>query len=457
MPKIYPYQPEQHSAFLQLWRDRFSRVVHAEGELSRQVQGLITQVREQGDQALCALTQKYDQWSCNVENLQFSPQEIAAAHDNISPELKNALILARDRIEAFHRRQELPIFSVTDDQDVSLAMQWRPLSQVGLYVPGGQASYPSSVLMNAIPARLAGVKEIILCVPTPANRYHEAVLVAADIVGVDKIFRVGGAQAIAAMALGTETIPRVDKIVGPGNAYVAEAKRQMSGLVGIDMVAGPSEVLIVAEKGSEAQGIVQGTAQGTAQGIVQWIAMDLLAQAEHDPAAQAICICDDQEFAQEICQAVEGFLVDLPRREIAQASWRAYGGVFVVKDIAEAVPLINHIAPEHLQLIGTRAEKLVGEVQHAGCIFVGALTPEAIGDYTAGSNHVLPTYGSARFSSGLDVYAFLKRMSIVSCTSTALQNIGPAAVTLAEAESLSAHARSVQMRLDAVGDKQSRK
>jgi histidinol dehydrogenase len=340
--------------------------------------------------------------------------------------------LARDRIEAYHRRQKPADERFTDPLGVELGHRWTAIEAVGLYVPGGTAAYPSSVLMNAMPAKVAGCPRLVMVVPAPDGRLNPLVLAAAELAGVDEVYRVGGAQAVAALAYGTETIRPVAKIVGPGNAYVAAAKRVVFGRVGIDMIAGPSEVLIVADN----------------SGNPDWIAADLLAQAEHDTAAQSILITDDTALADAVERAVAAQLATLPRGSVAGASWRDFGAVILVRSLEDAIPLIDAIAPEHLEIETADAERLAGKVRNAGAIFLGAHTPEAIGDYVAGSNHVLPTARSARFSSGLGVLDFMKRTSILKCGPDQLAALGPAAIALGEAEGLAAHARSVAIRLN---------
>src|SRR5690606_12695946 len=358
--------------------------------------------------------------------------EIEAAYEAIDAETRAALELAKERIEAHHRRQMPTDTRYKDALGVELGWRWTPISAVGLYVPGGLASYPSSVLMNAVPARVAGVERITITTPTPDGRLNPLVLVAADIAGVTEILRIGGAQAIAALAHGTETIAPVDKIVGPGNAYVAAAKRQVFGQVGIDMIAGPSEVLVVAD----------------GENNPAWIAADLLSQAEHDTAAQSILITDDEAFAERVGAEVERQLQRLPRGEIAAASWRDFGAIIVVERLSEAPALIDRVAPEHLELAVADPEGLLAAVRNAGAVFLGRHTPEVIGDYVGGSNHVLPTARSARFSSGLSVLDFLKRTSVLKLGPEQLEALAPAAMALAEAEGLEAHARSVAVRLD---------
>ena len=401
------------------------------GDVDRAVADIIAGVRQTGDKGLIAYTERFDGHRPTAEGLAISREEVDAAVSAARGPAFDALALARDRIEIHHAAQIPPGHSDTDAAGVTLGWRWTAIDAVGLYVPGGTASYPSSVLMNAVPARVAGVDRIAMVVPSPQGRLNPLVLAAARLAGVDEIYRVGGAQAIAALAYGTETIRPVSKIVGPGNAYVAAAKRRVFGQVGIDMVAGPSEVLILADD--------------TAR--VDWIAADLLAQAEHDTAAQAILITSSRRLAEAIEAEVETQLATLPRREIAAASWRDHGVVILVPDLLSALPLVDRIAPEHLEIEAQDADRLCGLIRNAGAIFLGAHTPEAIGDYVAGSNHVLPTARSARFSSGLGVFDFMKRTAIVRCSEAALRAIGPAAVTLGRAEGLEGHARSVEMRL----------
>ena len=364
--------------------------------------------------------------------LRVTPEEADAAFKSCKRGVLDALKFARDRIEVFHRRQMPQDDRFTDALGVELGSRWTAIEAVGLYVPGGTAAYPSSVLMNAVPAKVAGVPRIVMVAPAPGGTISPLVLAAAKLAGVDEIYRVGGAQAIAALAYGTETIAPVAKIMGPGNAYVAAAKRIVFGKVGIDMVAGPSEVLIIADSGGNAE----------------WIAADLLAQAEHDESAQAILITDDAGLADAVERAVERALNGLARGKIAGASWRDFGAVVLVRDLNEALPLVDAIAPEHLEIAATDAENLARRIRNAGAIFVGPHTPEAIGDYVAGSNHVLPTARSARFSSGLGVLDFMKRTSILKCGPEQLRALADAAITLGTAEGLDAHARSIAIRLN---------
>jgi histidinol dehydrogenase len=396
------------------------------------VREIIARVRRDGDAAVVDLTNQFDRVNLGVADLQITPAEIAEASASVPADLRAALTLAANRIEAFHRAQMPNDLQLTDSAGATMGLRWGPLDAVGIYVPGGKASYPSSVLMNAIPARVAGVARIAMCVPAPDGVLNPLILAAAELAGVTEIYRIGGAQAVAALAYGTALIPPVDRITGPGNAYVAEAKRQVYGQVGIDSIAGPSEVLILAD-----------AANNPAH-----IALDLLAQAEHDEAAQSILITDDATFADAVASAVATALAALTRKAIAGASWAQHGAIILVQDWAEAAALANRIAPEHLQIMLPNPQEIFAQTRHAGAAFLGANCPEAIGDYVAGPNHVLPTSGTARFASGLSVYDFLKRTSWVSLTDAAFAAIGPAAVALANAEGLTAHAQSVAVRLD---------
>jgi histidinol dehydrogenase len=396
------------------------------------VAGIIAEVRAGGDAALIALTARFDRLELTPATLAFSAAEIDAACAAVDPQDAQALTLAADRIRAYHARQVPQDASWTDDSGATLGWRWTPVSAAGLYVPGGTASYPSSVLMNAIPARVAGVGRLVIAVPTPDGAVNPLVLMAARLAGVDTVYRIGGAQAIAALAYGTETIAPVDKITGPGNAWVAAAKRRVFGRVGIDMIAGPSEILVIAD----------------ADNNPDWIALDLLSQAEHDASAQAILITIDAAFGQAVAAAVDRHLETLDRRAIAGASWRAHGAVITVRDLAEAAALADRIAAEHLELCVADPEALAARITHAGAMFLGAWTPEAIGDYVGGPNHVLPTARSARFSSGLSVLDFMKRTTMARMTPAALAAIGPAAERLARSESLQAHGLSVRARLD---------
>jgi histidinol dehydrogenase len=411
--------------FLNTKRDTESAADRAAAEI-------VAAVRAEGDAALFRYTERFDRFPIDANTVRIPPEEVAAAFAATPGLQREALELAASRIRAFHEAQRPADLNWQDDAGVRLGLRWTALDSVGVYVPGGTAAYPSSVMMNVIPAKVAGVGRIAMVVPTPDNTLNPLVLAAAHVAGVDEIYRIGGAQAIAALAYGTESVPAVDKIVGPGNAYVAAAKRIVFGRVGIDTIAGPSEVLVVAEAG-EAQ--------------PEWLAADLLAQAEHDTAAQSILISDNAELLDQVEAAVTSTLAKLPRGEIAAASWRDHGALILVPDLESALPLVNAIAPEHLQLVLADADAFAARVRHAGAIFLGAHTPEAVGDYVGGPNHVLPTDRSARFSSGLGLYDFLKRTTLLGCDAPALRRIGPAAVTLAEAEGLGAHALSVALRL----------
>jgi histidinol dehydrogenase len=413
--------PTRFRAFLGVKRE-------ATQDVEQAVRAIIADVRARGDRALTELTAKYDGVDLAKAGLRVTATEINAAEKSCDAEALAALKLARDRIEAFHQRQQPRDTRFTDPLGVELGSRWSAIEAVGLYVPGGTAAYPSSVLMNVVPARVAGVPRLVMVVPAPAP----LVLAAARLVGVDEIYRIGGAQAVAALAYGTETIAPVAKIVGPGNAYVAVAKRLVFGDVGIDMIAGPSEVLILADK----------------TGNADWIAADLLAQAEHDASAQSVLITDDAALAAQVEQAVESQLGTLARASVAGASWRDFGAIITVGKLDDAITLVDRLAPEHLEIIAVDAEQLAARIRNAGAIFIGAHTPEVIGDYVAGSNHVLPTARSARFSSGLGVVDFMKRTSLLKCGPEQLRALGPAAITLGEAEGLSAHARSVAIRLN---------
>ena len=396
------------------------------------VAAIIADVRARGDAAVIELTARFDKLALTPGTLAFSDAEIAAECAKVSAEDRAALELAASRIRAYHERQMPEDARWTDAAGAELGWRWGPVSAAGLYVPGGLASYPSSVLMNAIPAKVAGVERLVIACPTPGGVVNPLVLLAARISGVDTVYRIGGAQAIAALAYGTETIRPVDKITGPGNAYVAAAKRRVFGRVGIDMIAGPSEILVIADSDNDPD----------------WIALDLLSQAEHDESAQSILVTDNAEFGRAVAGAVDRRLETLERRTIAGASWRNYGAVIVVRDLAEAAALSNRVAPEHLELCVADPDALARLTTHAGAIFLGHWTPEAIGDYVGGPNHVLPTARSARFSSGLSVMDFLKRTTLARMTPAALAAIGPAAERLANSESLEAHGLSVRARLD---------
>lgn len=418
------------------FKARFDALVadtrEAADDVSGAVAQIVTRVRAQGDAALLELTNRFDHVQYTAQNLRVTEAEIAAALKRCQPEQIAALELAKERIEAFHRASVPQDFEMEDSIGATLGARWSAIDAAGIYVPGGLASYPSSVLMNAVPAKVAGVARIVMTVPSPRGMLSPLVLAAAHIAGVSEIYKVGGAQAVAALAYGTDTIEPVDKIFGPGNAYVAEAKRQVFGQVGIDMIAGPSEILVVADSSARAD----------------WTAIDLLSQAEHDPTAQSILICDDRAHIEAICACVEEHLASLPTQETARASWEAFGATILVDDLAAQAPeLINRLAPEHLMLACRDPQGIFDQVRHAGSVFLGHFTPEAVGDYLAGPNHVLPTSRRARFSSGLSVLDFLKRTTFLQLDARAIDQVGHAAVTLADAEGLSAHARSVSMRL----------
>ncbi len=398
------------------------------------VAGIIADVRARGDAAVIELTEKFDRVALTPETLRMSPETVAEAAAKTPDDVRAALEHAAIRIRAYHEKQMPQDHSFTDEVGAILGWRWTPVSAAGLYVPGGLASYPSSLLMNAIPAKVAGVPRLAMVVPTPGGEVNPAVMAAAQIAGVDEIYPIGGAQAVAALAYGTETVQPVDKITGPGNAFVAAAKRRVFGKVGIDMIAGPSEILVIADEHNDPD----------------WIALDLMSQAEHDESAQSILITTDEAFGHAVAAAVETRLQSLERRAIAGASWRDFGAIITVRGLSEAVELSDRIAPEHLEICVQDADALAGKVTHAGAIFVGQWTPEAIGDYVGGPNHVLPTARSARFSSGLSVMDFLKRTTLAKMTPEALRAIGPSAEILAKSESLEAHGLSVTARLEAL-------
>ena len=429
MIRLSTQQPDfeaRFAAFLNAARD-------TEAAVSGPVAAILADVRARGDAAVIAATARFDRLTLTPATLRIPAAEIAAAVAAVPPALAAALDLAATRIEAFHRAQRPADLQQTDAAGLTLGMRWGALDAVGLYVPGGKAAYPSSVLMNAIPARIAGVGRVAMCVPTPDGITNPLILAAAHRAGVTEIYRIGGAQAIGALAYGTASIAPVDRIVGPGNAYVAEAKRQVFGRVGIDSIAGPSEVVILADAANDAA----------------VVAMDLLAQAEHDEAAQSILITDSATLADAVAAAVAATLPSLPRQAIAGASWDAHGAILLVRDWDEATALVNRLAPEHLELLLADPAPIFAAVRHAGAVFLGAHAPEAVGDYVAGPNHVLPTGRTARFASGLSVFDFLKRTTWVAADRAALEAVGPAAVALAEAEGLHAHARSIALRLAA--------
>jgi histidinol dehydrogenase len=415
---------------------RFNAFLAMKREVSADIEAatraIVDDVAARGDAALLEATRKFDRLQLDAAGLRITPAEIDAAVKACDAKTLDALTFARDRIEIFHRRQLPKDDRFTDALGVELGWRWSAIEAVGLYVPGGTAAYPSSVLMNAVPAKVAGVARVAMVVPSPDGTLNPLVLAAAHLGGVSEIYRVGGAQAVAALAYGTASIAPVAKIVGPGNAYVAAAKRLVFGKVGIDMIAGPSEVLIIADH----------------SGNAGWIAADLLAQAEHDANAQSILITDDTALADEVARAVETQLATLPRAKIARASWQDFGAIILVNNLDDAVRLANSIAAEHLEIMTADPESLSARIRNAGAIFLGAHTPEAIGDYVGGSNHVLPTARSARFSSGLGVLDFMKRTSILKCGPDQLRALGPAAMTLGKAEGLDAHARSVGLRLN---------
>lgn len=415
---------------------QFEQLLGAKREVSEEVDtivcAIIAETRLRGDAALIEYTAKFDQFELTADQLRISDAEIDAAVTQVPAETLAALELARERIHSHHARQMPEDDFYEDAIGVKLGSRWTAIEAVGLYVPGGTASYPSSVLMNAIPAQVAGVERIVVVVPTPKGELNPLVLAAARMAGVHEIYRVGGAQAIAALAYGTDTIAPVAKITGPGNAFVATAKRQVFGTVGIDMIAGPSEVLVLADGDNDPD----------------WIAADLLAQAEHDQSAQSILITDNAKFASDVEAAVERHLTTLPREEIARASWQDFGAIILVDALENAIDLVNRLAPEHLEIATDDPDLLLAKVRNAGSVFMGRYTPEAIGDYVAGSNHILPTARSARFSSGLSVLDFVKKTSVLQCGPEQLAQIGPAAIKLAEAEGLHAHAKSVSIRMN---------
>ncbi len=424
--------PDFETAFTAL----LSQKREADEDVDQVVASIIADVRARGAQALCELTSKFDRFTLSEDRLAITEAEIDAAIAEVTLEQRAALELAAARIRAYHERQLPQDESWVDPSGATLGWRWGPVDSAGLYVPGGLASYPSSVLMNAIPAKVAGVKRLVIAAPTPDDKVNPLVLLAARLSGVDAIYRIGGAQAVAALAYGAGSIQPVDKITGPGNAFVAAAKRRVFGQVGIDMIAGPSEILVIADSDNNPD----------------WIALDLLSQAEHDESAQSILITPDPAFAEAVASAVEARLQTLERRAIAGPSWRDFGALVVARDLDHAAALSNRIAPEHLELCVADPEALSQKIRHAGAIFMGAHTPEAIGDYVGGPNHVLPTARSARFSSGLSVLDFMKRTTVAKMTPGALAAIGPAAETLAQAESLEAHGLSVRARLDAMNE-----
>ncbi|NVO24214.1 histidinol dehydrogenase [Donghicola mangrovi] len=422
------------------FEDQFTALLGAKREDSPDVDHIVAEiiadVRARGDEALLEYTAKFDRMDLSADQLAFSEAEMDALIAQVPAEEREALELAAARIRAYHERQMPEDQRWIDESGAELGWRWTAVSAAGLYVPGGLASYPSSVLMNAIPAKVAGVKRLAITVPTPDGIANPLVLLAARLAGVDEVYRVGGAQAVAALAYGTDTIKPVDKITGPGNAFVAAAKRRVFGKVGIDMIAGPSEILVIADQDNNPD----------------WIALDLLSQAEHDESAQSILITDSEAFARDVCASVEAYLETLERRAIAGASWRDFGAVILVDNLDQAAALSDRIAPEHLELCVADPDALSEKITHAGAIFLGAWTPEAIGDYVGGPNHVLPTARSARFSSGLSVMDFVKRTTLAKMTPAALRAIGPAAEVLAKSESLQSHGLSVTARLKSLND-----
>ncbi len=429
MPKYLKYKSDTFD-------QQFTHLLTGKGQINHNVRASVTQIiadiLDRQDAAIIEYTRQFDRWNIDHNSLRIDTEEMMKAESRISPEQRQALDVAAERIRRFHSRS-LPVDDAyTDQQGLQLGTRWTPLDSVGIYVPGGRTAYPSSVLMNAIPAIIAGVKRIAMTVPTPDNYINPLVLAAAHRAGITEIYPIGGAQAVAALAYGTPSIAAVDKIVGPGNAYVAEAKRQVFGQVGIDMIAGPSEILIVSD----------------AQSNPMWIAADLLSQAEHDVIAQSILIADDLEYIQSVEAAVDHHLSVMENPAVAAKSWENLGVIIHVDDVhTQAAHLVNRLAPEHLELSVDEPEKLLDDITHAGSIFLGKFTPEAIGDYIAGPNHVLPTSRSARFSSGLSVLDFMKRSTFIKCSQDSLQQVGPYAITLAETEELEAHALSIKLRL----------
>ena len=422
----------QDSEFEQQFQTLLNAKRESAADVNDAVSEIIKNVRINGDNALYELTERFDNQDLKTSGLAITDDEIDEAIKNEPAETMQALELAATRIESHHKKQQPDNQRYTDELGVELGYRWSPVTAAGLYVPGGTASYPSSVLMNAIPAKVAGVERLVMVVPTPNGVTNPLVLAAAKLAGIKEIYRIGGAQAIAALTFGTETISPVDKIVGPGNAYVAAAKRQVFGTVGIDMIAGPSEVLIIADKNNNPD----------------WIAADLLAQAEHDVAAQSILITDAPDLATEVEKAVAAQLTTLPRGDIAGKAWADFGAIILVDELEKAAELSDRLAPEHLELALDDPETMFEKIKHAGAVFIGHHTPEAIGDYVGGSNHVLPTARSARFSSGLNVLDFMKKTTILKCSADGLRALGPSAITLAEAEGLGAHARSVSIRMN---------
>lgn len=427
--RLFANGPEFSNQF----QDLLSQKRETDADVNDVVAGILKEVRANGDQAVLDFTNKFDRLSLSASaDLRVSEEEIKNAIQDCDAKTLDALKTAADRIRAYHEKQKPDDLRYEEEAGIELGYRWTAIENVGLYVPGGLATYPSSVLMNAIPAKVAGATRLVMVVPTPDGSINPLVLAAADLCGVDEVYRIGGAQAVGALAYGTETIAAVDKIVGPGNAYVATAKKQVFGTVGIDMIAGPSEILVVADDKNDPA----------------WIAADLLSQAEHDPVAQSILITDSASFADEVEAAVQHHLETLPRSEIASTSWKDYGAIIVVDKMEDAPDLVDRIAPEHLELCVDDPEALSQKIRHAGAIFMGRYTPEAIGDYVAGPNHVLPTARTARFSSGLSTLDFMKRSSLIKLDANGLSKIGPAAVSLANSEGLGAHSLSVAIRLN---------
>ena len=427
MLRLKSSDPGFAKAFARLVKDRRE----SDENVARDVQTIIEDVRLRGDEALAEYTAKFDGHTPADEDWRVSPEACREAFDALKPDLRAALELAAQRIRDYHRAQLPENRDYTDASGMRLGARWSAVDGAGLYVPGGRAAYPSSLLMNAIPAKVAGVERLVVVTPTPKGEANPLVLAAAHLAGADEVWRVGGAQAVAALAYGTTRIKPVDVITGPGNAWVAEAKRQLFGVVGIDMVAGPSEILVIAD----------------AKNDPQWIAADLLSQAEHDPVAQSILITDDAAFADQVADMVGVEIAMLPTAKVAKASWDDYGVIIVVDSLDEAPALANALAAEHVEIATDDPQALFDKIRHAGSVFLGRMTPEAVGDYVAGPNHVLPTGRRARFSSGLSVLDFMKRTSFIEATDAALAAVGPAAIALAEAEGLAAHARSIEVRL----------
>jgi len=424
--RLSSIQPDFHEQLDTL----LSRETDTGDDIQNLVADILRDVKQRGDAALCEYTSRFDSWECTTETLEISRERMQDAWNAVSDKDRQALELAVDRIRSYHEHQKQEDWEYTDDTGLTLGQRITPLDRVGLYVPGGKAAYPSSVLMNAIPAKVAGVEEIIMVVPTPAGELNDLVLAAAWVSGVQRAFSVGGAQAVAALAYGTETIPSVDKVVGPGNKFVAAAKRQVFGKCGIDMIAGPSEIAIVADGGHP-----------------EWLAADFLSQAEHDEAAQSIFVSTDPDLIDAVDAAIEKHLETLPRADIARASAEAHGALIHVQSLKEAADVINIIAPEHLELAMDDPDSILPMIRHAGAIFLGHFVPEALGDFIAGPNHVLPTNRTARFSSPLGVYDFQKKSSIIRATRQAVRTVGPAAAHLAHREGLQAHALTIDLRL----------